>query len=132
MKKFLSFLVAVIALTILLIPFNYYVLEELLKLPFGNLQYASFAYFVMVILGIHYKLLGALKKRPQQFVTTFMGLMAIKMFLSIGLMLLMIYAGGADIKSFVVNFVVLYMLYTALEIQYILKAQRAQDDAEKK
>ena len=110
---------------IVLLPLDYFILVELLEVSFGLPYYFTFAYFTFIVLIIQFFINGSLKKRPGQFVWTFLGSLGIKMFLSLIILLVMIYTGVENPKVFGINFVTLYMLFSTFSVRHILKAQKA-------
>ncbi|MEQ9063797.1 MAG: hypothetical protein RIE58_06450 [Vicingaceae bacterium] len=112
-------------MVVLLLPLDYFILDELLNVPFGTVYYFTFFYFVGAVLFIQFYLNSSLKKRPQQFIWSFMGALGLKMFLSLLILLIVIYAGIADPKTYGINYISLYMIFSVFSVIQILKAQRA-------
>tara|TARA_R110002049_G_scaffold82535_4_gene209956 strand:+ start:1986 stop:2216 length:231 start_codon:yes stop_codon:yes gene_type:complete len=61
-----------------------------------------------------------LGKRPQLFVTYFMGSMIVKLFIALGIMLITIWFNREDKFPLAIAFMALYFSYTALSISSIL------------
>jgi L-asparagine transporter-like permease len=77
----------------------------------------TFSFFVILSAGLHFILLRASGKRPQQFVNTFTGITGGKLFLLlIILMIYMVLNKEGNRTHFVVVFLCLYLFYTAFEV----------------
>ena len=124
-KSLFSFVLRLFVLLIVVLPIDYYVFEAVLKLEFGFVNYFSLAYFTLLVLVTQFYMVQALKKRPQVFIWTFMGAVGLKMFLSLLLLVIMIYSGVDEPKTFGVNFISLYLIFSTFSVLQILKAQRA-------
>ena len=118
------FLLRLMVLLIILLPLDYFVLQELVKIEFGTKYYVAFAYFTLVVIFIQVYIAKSLKKRPQVFIWTFLGALGFKMFLSLLLLVIVVYAGVSDYKIWAVNFVSLYVAFSAFSAMQIMRAQK--------
>ena len=124
-KSIISFVLRLAVFIIVLLPLDYYIVEEVLKIGFGNPFYFVFAYFSLLVLFIQVYINKSLKKRPQVFIWTFLGAVGLKMFLSLLLLVIFMYAGVNESKTFGVNFICLYLAFSTFSVLQILKAQKA-------
>lgn len=123
-KSLFSFVLRLAVLLIVILPLDYFVIEELLKVEFVNTYYFVLAYFTLLVLFTQVYMINSLKKRPQVFVWTFLGVIGIKMFLSLIILVIIIYTGVNESKIFGVNFISLYFAFSIFSVLQILKAQR--------
>ena len=98
--------------------------KEVLKIEFGYSNYFVFAYFSLIVLFIQVYINKSLKKRPQVFIWTFLGALGLKMFLSLLLLVIVMYAGVHDSKAWAINFISLYFAFSMFSVLQILKAQK--------
>jgi hypothetical protein len=122
-KHNLRFFVLVLALTALLIPFNYFVVEAVFGQHFGMEHYLTYVYFAIVTLIIQGFLVKSLESTPQRFVVNFMAAMGLKIFVSLALLGLHLYFNKGEGKLYAVNFTLLYLAYVALGTYSILRLQ---------
>lgn len=123
-SSILNFLLQSAILILLLISINYFVLEEFFKTDFTALYYSIYVYFYLMITVIHVFMIRALKKRPQQYIIVFMSSMGIKIFLSLIVLVVIMYSGLNKTKTFAINFLILYLLFSSFSIYQMLRAQR--------
>ena len=124
-KSIFSFVLRLAVFLIIILPLDYFIIEEVLKVEFVNTYYFVLAYFTLLVLFTQVYMNNSLKKRPQVFVWTFLGVVGIKMFLSLMILVIIIYAGVNESKIFGVNFISLYFAFSTFSVLQILKAQRA-------
>ena len=130
-KSLFKFFWGLIVLILIVLPLNYYIVVELLKSPFDIINYLTFLYFILLISIIQIMMLRLLKKRPQLFVPGFMGALGLKMFLTLIILAVLVYAGLVDKFVFGINFALLYFIFTTFSIVHILGAQRSPIDDKK-
>lgn len=98
-----------------------------------TLIYSLFYVFLMGITMIsHLIIMKQIGKRPQLFVTYFMGSMTVKLFISLGIMLITIWFNREDKFPLAITFMGLYFSYTFLSISAILphlKSGKKSDNA---
>lgn len=123
-SSILNFLLRSAVLVLFLISVNYFVLEEFFKTDFTALYYGIYIYFYMMITIIHVFMVRALKKRPQQYIIVFMSSMGIKIFLSLIVLVVIMYSGLDKTKTFAINFLILYLLFSSFSIYQMLRAQQ--------
>ena len=80
-----------------------------------------FVFFIFTTAFIHYLLLSASKKKPQHFVRAFMAATSIKLFIYLLLITLYSFFNSSQAISFVLSFLILYLLYTAFEVATLMK-----------
>lgn len=94
--------------------FGAYALIEQLTWPYE--VFFIYGYFVLLTLGMHLVLMAANRKSPQLFVNAFLGLMSGKMFMSLIIILLYLVLIKERPMAFGVNFLMLYLAFTAFEV----------------
>lgn len=118
-KEFKSFLLKSTLLTV----FLYGLLQAFFYLsPEKKFPHAYFLpiFFYLLSVGVHYFLVGASEKRPQQFVAYFMGSLSAKLFLSIGYIMFYALLNKASVVSFLISAFVMYLSFTILEVVSLL------------
>ena len=114
-----KFFRSIFLLTIFLIGAQFLVFD-LLELTFIPI-YASFYVILFGITLLSHKMLVNLKgKRPQLFVTYFMGAMTLKLFASLILMLIVLWFNREIKIQLATVFMILYLAYTAFSIISLL------------
>lgn len=119
----LSFLLRSAIPLLFLISINYFVLEVFFKTEFSALYYGIYSYFYLMITIIHVFMVRALNKRPQQYIIVFMSSMGIKIFLSLIVLVVIMFSGLNKSKIFAINFLTLYLLFSAYSIYQMLRGQ---------
>lgn len=93
--------------------------------------YISHVFFYVITLLTH--LLSTQKtSRPQSFVNNFMLSLTIKLFLSLGILLVYGLIAKETLKQFGITFMAVYLFYTAFETIELLKHAKKQDDLSSK
>ena len=110
---------------LVLLPMNYFIVVELLQSTFDIINYLTFIYFMVLVAIIQILMSRLLKERPQRFVPGFMGALAIKMFLTLTILVIVVYLGLVDKYVFGINFTILYLIFTTFSITHILSVQRS-------
>lgn len=89
------------------------------------ISWAALIFFVLMTAGVHALLSPSLKTRSKQFVSLFMATQGIRMFFSLGFLIL--YLLFVEIKdlNFIVFFLLLYLSFTGFEIYLLLSNLRA-------
>jgi len=82
-------------------------------------------YFFLFNSFQHYKLLKSAKKKPQVFNTNYMAWFGIKIFFNLSFILIYVLLNKAEALSFVLFFVVCYMVYTTFEVIALTKTLRS-------
>ncbi len=94
----------------------------LLHQPAGLSCYLLFLYFYSLTALIHLYLVKTGKnKDPKRFVPSFMGIVGLKMFLSLAYLFAYIAIVQTNIVPFAVSFLVLYFVYTTVEVMALLR-----------
>ena len=88
-------------------------------------MWGLYIYFPFSTLVIHRVLSKKVAGRPQSFVTSFMGTMAAKLFISLILLLAVLYRFPSIKIPFALSFLYLYLLYTSLNTYYIFAKLKA-------
>ncbi|MAC94460.1 MAG: hypothetical protein CMC96_03045 [Flavobacteriales bacterium] len=117
MKNF-YYLIALITFALACIHF---VAIQLSDLFWHNSYIVLYVYFPLITLLIHSVLLKQINKRPQLFINYFMGSMTIKLFLSMILLLVVLYTQPDVRISFALIFMFMYLVYTALSVVVLFK-----------
>ena len=118
------FIIELASLLVVLLSVNYFVLVEMLNEKFGILQVIVYCFFLLMVTFIHISMLRALKKRPQQFVIAFMASMGIKIFVSLTLLMIIMYTGINNSNAFAINYLLLYLSFSSFSIYQMLRAQK--------
>lgn len=111
----------ILAIPVFYIAFN---VESDLVNPLMPLQ---FLFFVVLTGLLHYVLLRSLKKNPKLFISYFMTLTGLKMFLYLIILTTYLFLFKEQAKSFVVSFLLFYLLFTAFEAIALFKSSRSQE-----
>lgn len=82
---------------------------------------ALFLYFYALTALIHFILVRAAGKRPQEFVSKFMLSLVIKLFLSLFIIVIYAFTHREQAVQFSLTFSVLYMLFTVFEVLVIMR-----------
>lgn len=120
MKNF-YYLIALITFALACIHF---VVIQLSELVWHNSYIVLYVYFPLITLLIHSVLFKQINKRPQLFINYFMGSMTVKLFLSMVLLLVVLYTQPNVRVSFALIFMFMYLVYTALSIVVLFKKLR--------
>lgn len=120
MKNF-YYLIALITFALACIHF---VVIQLSELVWHNSYIVLYVYFPLITLLIHSVLLKQINKRSQLFINYFMGSMTVKLFLSMILLLVVLYTQPNVRVSFALIFMFMYLVYTALSVVVLFKKLR--------
>ena len=123
-KRVFGFILRLLVFLIVLLPLDYFVLQEVFNIEFSYKYYFVFGYFTLIVLLIQIYINNSLKKRPQVFIWTFLGALGLKMFLSLLVLVIVMYAGVSEPKIWAVNFVSLYFAFSTFSALQIMKAQK--------
>jgi hypothetical protein len=89
----------------------------------------QFIFFIIITGGLHYFFIKNLEKKPQQFVTTFLSLTGLKLFLYLMVIVVYFITNKKEATSFLLSFLFFYLTFTAFEVFSLLKASNAQKAA---
>lgn len=78
--------------------------------------YGFLIYFFVLTAGLHAYLAKVLTKNSKRFTTAFMSCLSIKLFLSVFLLLVLIYTNKEMRFSIAIPFIILYFVFTAFEV----------------
>jgi hypothetical protein len=78
-------------------------------------------YFLGLLVFFHITLLKSIGKRPQTFVSKYMLLTGIKLFVNLGVLLGLIFTIHEKVVVVVLGFLANYMVYTFFEVRELLK-----------
>jgi len=120
MKRF-YYLISLITFALACIHF---VVIQLSELVWHNSYIVLYVYFPLITLLIHSVLFKQINKRPQLFINYFMGSMTIKLFLSMILLLVVLYTQPNVRISFALIFMFMYLVYTALSVVVLFRKLR--------
>lgn len=122
MKKFLYSLsiLSIILLGVTLLVFN------LLSFVLPIIVYFFFLYFFVLTLVSHFMLVKKNKENPKRFVTSFMGVMGIKLFASLAFIAitLIVFKSAEFVIELALTFGALYLIYTFFETVQLLRATK--------
>ena len=116
------FLIKLLILTALLVTAEWLIFHYGLKTEMTLAYWLSFGWFFAITLLVHIMLLRAGEKDAKKFVPVFMGMVGLKMFVSLGMLMAYLAIVEENVKSFAVAFLVQYIAYTVLEVTSVLKA----------
>ncbi len=114
----LRFIPTLLLLTIVSIVLHYLLFSQM-SLDWNVWIWFLYLYFPLLSLIIYYLLNKQIAGRPQTFVTLFMGSMAAKLFISMMVLLMVIYFNPSIKIPFAISFMFLYLLYTTLNTIFI-------------
>lgn len=114
-----KFILKIAVLSALLFSIQYIAFQQL-SVQFSTIYGVFYAFLIVITLLSHYLIMKQINKRPQLFVTYFMGLMTIKLFIALGIMLVAIWFNREDKFPLAITFMLLYFGYTFLSISSIL------------
>ena len=80
--------------------------------------------FFFATIIVFYYMLKAVNKRPARFVNVFMLTTMLKLMLYLAVMVVYVLLNRADAKPFILTYLVLYIIYTVLEVGSILKVNK--------
>ena len=119
-KEFGSFVVKsflLLIFIIVLIKFFFYLSPEH---TYPRAESLPIVYFLLSVF-LHYFLIKASSKRPQQFVSYFMAGLFAKLFISLGFIIVFALTMKSSIVPFLISAVVIYFSFTVLEVVSLLK-----------
>lgn len=114
-----KFILKLVVLSALLFSLQYAVFQKL-QIELTSIYSIFYIFLIFITLISHRMIMKQIGKRPQLFVTYFMGLMTVKLFISLGIMLISIWVNRADKFPLAITFMGLYFSYTFLSISAIL------------
>lgn len=119
-KLFIRFLIIILILSISLI------LIEQVVLNFNpNLISVTFPWLVLLFLttssSFHYVILKSAQENARKFVNKFLISTTLKLLIYLSTLLIVIYLFDVINRTFILNFAVVYLLYTTSEVLIILK-----------
>lgn len=114
-----KFILKMAVLSVLLFSIQYFAFQQL-NIELSTIYGIFYAFLIVITLLSHYLIMKQINKRPQLFVTYFMGLMTVKLFIALGIMLVAIWFNREDKFPLAITFMVLYFGYTFLSISSIL------------
>ncbi len=86
-----------------------------------NLGWFIWGFFMVVTALIHFLLIKVAEESPKKFITHFMAITGIKLFLYLVIVLLYALLKGKAALGFVVLFLIFYLLYSVFEIITLLR-----------
>ena len=120
-----SFFIFCIALAIPVFYISFCVVNPL----FSHTIPIQFIFFILVTGILHYFFIKNLEKKPQQFVTAFLGLTGLKLFLYLMVIVVYFLTNKKDAVAFILSFLFFYLVFTAFEIYSLLKSSNARETA---
>ena len=78
-------------------------------------------FFALTTLMLHYIIIRLAGGNPKRFITYFMAATGIKLFVYLGVLLIFIFSFPEIAVAFIIEFFVLYLLYTSFETYFALK-----------
>ncbi len=121
MKKLVSpfyFRLAVLSLILEWAVFGFYFIKPVY---FNWYLFVIPVYFLVLFVFFHSQLLRSVQKRAPAFVSAYMLLTGIKLFLNIGVLIAFMFLLKNNVVTFAIAFLVQYFLFTSFEIRELLK-----------
>jgi hypothetical protein len=87
--------------------------------------YFILIYFFALTIVFYFGLSSSLKGRPQQFVRYFMGATTMKLLVHVGVVVIFSLLNKAGAVNFILSFFSVYILFTAYEVRFALKLNKA-------
>lgn len=115
-----TFYFAILLLTIV-IGAAHFLVNQYFLFQWHNQYWILYVYFPSITAVIYSVLSSKIDKRPQEFVTYFMGSMSVKLFFSLALLLVVLYTVPEARPDFAVIFMVMYFFYTTLSVIILFK-----------
>jgi uncharacterized membrane protein YeaQ/YmgE (transglycosylase-associated protein family) len=119
-----SFFVKSTFLTIIVFILGAIVYSTVLKQFFLTILPATLAFFYIVTNLVHAFLVKMASKSSSKFTSQYMATSFIKMFFYLAVAIVYVIINKADAKIFLVNFLLLYVVYTTFEVVEISKVVR--------
>jgi len=93
--------------------------------PLPPISWVALGFFVLMTAGVHALLSPSLKEKSKNFVPLFMATQGMRMFFSLGFLILyLLFVANKDL-NFIVFFLLLYLSFTGFEIYLLLSNLRA-------
>jgi hypothetical protein len=118
-----KFLYVILLLTVALASFHLAFIS-LSSYSWHGVYIILYVYFPLITLLIHSVLEKQIDRKPQSFVTYFMGSMSVKLFLSLILLLVVLYTTPVVRVPFALLFMAFYLAYTATSVSLLFKKLR--------
>jgi len=129
MSSFLRLLLWLTAVSLVLLALDAFVLAPRFAFEIGGGIFLAYGFLFSLSLLVHFWVIRATQNNNRQFVNTFMGASGLKLFLSLGLLVIYITVNPEERVVFAVHFMVLYLIYTL--IGSILAIQAVKKTAQK-
>ena len=120
-----TFYIAFLLISLISLVAHYFIFQSL-GFEWNQWMWGLYLYFPLTTLFIYRILSKKIAGRPQSFVTSFMGTMSAKLFISLTLLLIVLYSFPAIKIPFALSFLYLYLLYTSLNTYYIFSQLKKQ------
>lgn len=89
-------------------------------------------FFVLAILTTHIVILKSSRKKARNFANSYLGSTALKLFAYMIFILIYVFADRENAFTFIINFLLLYFLFTAFEVVFLLKDLKEIDNSNAK
>ena len=122
-----SFLLLVIVATAVIAAFQVLAFQYV-EYELSEIYFILYIYFPVTTILIHFILNKKLDQRPQAFVTAFMGSMSAKLFISLILLLIVIYTNREVRVPFAILFMAMYAVFTILSTSVLFKKLRSKKE----
>lgn len=83
--------------------------------------YLLIYFFAITTLSLHFMLQRFSRGNPKRFISYFMAATGLKLFLYLAVLLAFVFSFPNDAVGFIIEFFILYLLYTSYEVYFILK-----------
>ena len=100
----------------------HFAILKLLSLEWQAIYLSVYLFFPVVTILVHASLMKQVNKRPQAFVTYFMGGMTVKLLSSLGILLVVLYTNREIKIAYTLLFMVYYLAFTVLSVTTLFKA----------
>lgn len=79
------------------------------------------SYYTISYVFTHKQLLKKAKERPAAFVTSFMGISALKLFLNLLILVILAFTNRQEAVALVIFYLILHMVFSFLDVWFLLK-----------
>ncbi len=100
----------------------HFAILKVLSLEWHAIYLSVYLFFPIATLLVHQSLMKQIDKRPQAFVTYFMGGMTAKLLSSLGILLVVLYTNREIKVAYTLLFMIYYLAFTVLSVLTLFKA----------
>ena len=128
MKAFKSFLLSEMIFTILIGVSAFALFDTVLKSYYLSIFWVLLGVIALLTGILHYFVLQAAQKNISKFASKFILVTGIKMIIYLTFIVAYSFANPENAKSFLISFLILYLLYTTFEVFFAVKVMKLKRD----